>query len=69
MAGNWVKDRDEKIGNQYMRVIEARCGKTKIGHAAAAKHWFVDEEGPWSEKQTAAREAMRRELGMSAAEE
>jgi hypothetical protein len=47
-AGNWVKDRDDKLGDKYYQVIEKRCAKTKIGRADIAKHWFVDQPGPWS---------------------
>src|SRR5262249_39612232 len=47
-AGLWVKDRDERIGNRYYQVPEKRCAKTDIGRAAMAKHWFVDQTGPWS---------------------
>jgi hypothetical protein len=47
-AGVWVKGRDEKTGNRYYQIIEQRCAKTNIGRADIAKHWFVDQEGPWS---------------------
>ena len=61
-AGLWVKDRDEKTGNRYMQIIERRCAKTKIGKAAIAKHWFVDENGPWSTAEEQAYQAMHKEL-------
>src|SRR5262249_48002852 len=47
-AGMWVKDRDEKVGNRYYQVLDHRGAKTKIGRADKAKHWFVDQNGPWS---------------------
>jgi hypothetical protein len=61
-AGLWVKDRDEKTGNRYMQMIERRCAKTKIGQADIAKHWFVDQKGPWSTAEEEAYQAMRKEL-------
>jgi hypothetical protein len=56
-AGQWVKDRDEKAGNRYYAILEKRAAQTKIGRAAAAKHWFVDEVGPWSQQQQEASDA------------
>ena len=67
-AGMWVKDRDEKVGNRYYQVIDHRCAKTKIGQADIAKHWFVDQQGPWSTAQQEAHEAMRKELKMDTSE-
>jgi len=67
-AGLWVKDRDEKTGNRYMQIIERRCSKTDIGRAATKKHWFVDQQGPWSTAQQQAHEAMRKELKMDSSE-
>ena len=61
-AGLWVKDRDEKIGNRYYQIIDHRCAKTKIGQADAAKHWFVDQSGPWSTAEEEAYRAMHKEL-------
>jgi hypothetical protein len=61
-AGLWVKDRDEKIGNRYYQIIDRRCAKTKIGQADAAKHWFVDQTGPWSTAEEEAYRAMHKEL-------
>jgi hypothetical protein len=63
-AGLWVKDRDEKIGDRYYQILEKRCAKTEIGRAAIAKHWFVDETGPWSAEQHAAYEKLHKELGI-----
>jgi hypothetical protein len=61
-AGLWVKDRDEKTGNRYMKIIEHRCSNTEIGRAAIAKHWFVSQQGSWSTAQQRTYEAMRKEL-------
>ena len=63
-AGLWVKDRDEKLGNQYYQIIEKRCAKTKIGKDVIAKHWFVDETGPWCAALDAASQALHKELGI-----
>jgi hypothetical protein len=64
-AGLWVKDRDEKIGNRYFNIIEQRCPKTEIGGAVVAKHWFVDQQGPWSTAQQKAYDALHQELSPS----
>jgi hypothetical protein len=56
-AGQWVKDRDEKVGNRYYTILEKRAAQTKIGRAAVAKHWFVDEVGSWSQQQQEASDA------------
>jgi hypothetical protein len=61
-AGVWVKDRDEKTGNRYYQIIEQRCAKTEIGRADIAKHWFVDQEGPWSKAEQEAYQALHKEL-------
>ena len=63
-AGLWVKDRDEKTGDRYYQVLEKRCAKTEIGRAALAKHWFVDQTGPWSQEQQAAYKKLHQELGL-----
>jgi hypothetical protein len=60
-----VKDRDEKIGDRYFLILKARAPKTKIGRLAVAKHWFVNETGPWSEEQAAAEEKLRKDLGIT----
>lgn len=64
-AGKWVKDRDEKLGDRYYQIIERRCPNTEIGKAAIAKHWFVNEEGPWCQEQQAAYAALHNELGIT----
>jgi len=61
-AGLWVKDRDEKTGNRYYQIIDHRCAKTNIGQADAAKHWFVDQNGPWSTVEEEAYRAMHKSL-------
>ncbi len=63
-AGLWVKDRDEKTADRYYQVLEKRCAQTEIGRAAIAKHWFVDESGPWSADQQAAHQKLHKELGI-----
>lgn len=63
-AGLWIKDRDERIGDRYYQILEKRCGMTETGRAAIAKHWFVDELGPWSGEQQAAYEKLHKELGI-----
>jgi hypothetical protein len=65
-AGLWVKDRDEKTGNRYYQIIDHRCAKTQIGRADIAKHWFVDQQGPWSTQQQQAYETMQKELKLDA---
>jgi hypothetical protein len=69
-AGLWVKDRDEKLGDHYFQIIEQRCPNTEIGRAVLAKHWFVDQPGPWSSAQKEAYDTLHKELGLdsSAAE-
>ena len=67
-AGSWVKDRDEKVAARYFNVLERRGSGTEIGRAASAKHWFVDERGPWSDREQAAYEALHKELGDPSAE-
>jgi hypothetical protein len=61
-AGLWVKDRDEKTGNRYYQIIDHRCAKTNIGQADTAKHWFVDQSGPWSTAEEEAYRAMHKDL-------
>ena len=64
-AGSWVKDRDEKIGDRYFQILKTRAPKTKIGRLALAKHWFLNEAGPWSEEQTAAEDKLHKDLGIT----
>jgi hypothetical protein len=51
-----------------MQMIERRCAKTKIGQADLAKHWFVDQKGPWSTAEEEAYQAMRKELKIDSAD-
>lgn len=64
-AGSWVKDRDEKLGDRYYQILKNRAAKTKIGRHALAKHWFVNENGPWSDEQQAAYDKLHKDLGLS----
>jgi hypothetical protein len=64
-AGLWIKDRDEKIGDRYYQILKTRAPKTKIGQLALAKHWFVNETGPWSEEQGAAEDKLHKDLGIT----
>jgi hypothetical protein len=68
-AGIWVKDRDEKTGNRYYQIIDRRCSKTKIGQTDEAKHWFVDQEGPWSITEQEAYETFHKQIGLESAPE
>ncbi len=47
-AGFWVKDGADKVADRYYTELKKRVSKTKIGRAAIAKHWFVDQDGPWN---------------------
>ena len=68
-AGLWVKDRDEKTGQPIHADDRAPLArKPKIGRAAIAKHWFVDQQGPWSTAEEEAYEAMRKELKIDSAD-
>jgi hypothetical protein len=64
MAGMWSKDRDEKLADRIYWVIKERCPQTKIGGDAIAKHWFVDEPGPWSKALQAQEDAFYKEFGI-----
>ena len=64
-AGMWVKDRDEKTGNNYYQIIDRRCPKTEIGKTDRAKHWFVEQEGPWSTAEQEAYEAFHKKIGIT----
>ena len=63
-AGSWVKDRDEKLGDRYYQMLKSRASKTNIGRKALAKHWFVNESGPWSAEQQAAYDKLHKDLGL-----
>ena len=68
-AGVWVKDRDQKTGNRYYQVMDHRCAKTKIGQTDRAKHWFVDQEGPWSAAEQQSDRAFHKELKLDVGED
>ena len=61
-AGLWVKDKDEKLGNRYYNLIEGRARNTVIGRNVLAHHWFVDQNGSWSNEEQQTHDAMRKEL-------
>jgi hypothetical protein len=64
MAGNWIKNSDGKLGNEYFQVIDRRRSKTKIGAEASAAHWFIDDAlGPWSTTEKSAYDAMHVSYG------
>jgi hypothetical protein len=56
-----VKDRDNKLADQYYLMLMKRAANTEIGRAARAKRWFVDQSGPWSEREQAAYEGARQQ--------
>jgi len=64
-AGGWVKDRDEKLGDRYYQILKSRASKTDIGRKVLAKHWFVNDNGPWSDEQQAAYTNLHKNLGLS----
>jgi len=68
-AGLWVKDRDEKLANRYFQIIEQRCPNTEIGRTVLAKHWFVDQPGPWSSAQKEAYDTLHKELHLDTSAE
>ena len=64
-AGSWVKDRDEKLGDHYYQILKSRAAKTEIGRLVLAKHWFVNQTGPWSDAQAAAEDKLHKDLGIT----
>ena len=68
-AGMWVKDRDEKTANRYYEVIDHRCAKTQIGRNDMTKHWFLDQEGPWSKAERQASRIFDKEIGRESSTE
>ena len=64
-AGGWVKDRDEKLGDRYYQMLKSRASKTDLGRKVLAKHWFVNDNGPWSDEQQAAYAKLHKDLGLS----
>jgi len=41
-AGSWLKSRDPVEANRFYQALVIRCGRTKLGRAAAERHWFPD---------------------------
>jgi hypothetical protein len=39
-AGSWLKSRDPGEANRFYQALVIRCGRTKLGKAAADLHWF-----------------------------
>ena len=68
-AGLWVKERDEKLGDRYYQMLEQRCPKTTIGKAVIARHWFVNQPGPWTQAQAAAYAVLQKQLGIAESQE
>ncbi len=57
-TGAWMKDRDPKLADKCFQALVQRCAATKIGKAAKAKRWFVEDmRGPWSAPLSKEREA------------
>ena len=54
-AGSWAQDRDQKMAERCFLILKKRAAQTAIGKAAIAKRWFVNESGPWSTEEDAAR--------------
>ena len=52
-GGRWAQDRDQKMADNCFLMLKKRAPKTEIGKAAVAKHWFVDQDGPWSTEEGA----------------
>ena len=65
-AGLWVKDSNDKLGDRYYDVIERRCSGTKIGKDVLAKHWFIDEPGPWSTALKTQADTLHKQFGIQA---
>jgi len=61
-AGQWVKTSDEKTANNLYTLLKKRCSRTLLGQAALAKHWFVNQQGPWSSTLQSTRDALHKEL-------
>ena len=39
-AGRWMAARDPQFAERFYQALVIRCGRTALGRAAAAKHWF-----------------------------
>ncbi len=42
-AGGWLKARDPIEANRFYQALVIRCGHTKLGRAAAERHWFPSD--------------------------
>jgi len=67
-AGQWAKDRDDKLADNCYLTLQKRASKTAIARAAREKRWFVDQNGPWSNKQNEEHSLLRKSLGLDPAE-
>ncbi|MCB1227713.1 MAG: hypothetical protein KDK99_17985, partial [Verrucomicrobiales bacterium] len=47
-AGSWLKVRDPSAADRFYQALESRAGKTALGEQVTARHWFVEQTGPWS---------------------
>jgi tetratricopeptide (TPR) repeat protein len=58
-AGRWVgnNDANRKLVDRYYRLLEKRCRSTKEAAASREKGRFVEQSGPWSSEEEAARSA------------
>ena len=56
-AGRWVTNQwvDPKLADRYFRVLKQRCKSTNAARAALDNGRFVDQSGPWSTEEEAAR--------------
>ena len=45
-GGNWIKNHDPKGADRFYKALVQRCGKTRLGKQAAAKHWLPDLSPP-----------------------
>jgi hypothetical protein len=63
-AGAWADNRDDKLANHCYSLIEKRCGKSKLGAQILAKHWFINQDGPWSTALQAQEDALHKQFGI-----
>jgi len=63
-AGSWADERDDKLANHCYDLIEKRCAATKLGKQIIAKHWFIDQPGPWSTPLQAQQTALHKQFGI-----
>jgi len=48
IAGLCIKESDNKLADQYYYMVERRCPTTQLGAKIISQHWFVYENGLWS---------------------